>query len=126
LRVHRGQRFASTTAVTPMTEAFVGSIERFAKDEGVDLVAFEKWQRKDDVTQKYLRCFRKNEGVLDIGKAQEKARVMRTERRRSPHTGGTYPWIVESTAMVDHYYFYCVDEDFGPFLEVAPLFCTGR
>jgi hypothetical protein len=25
---------------------------------------------------------------------------MRTERRRSRHTGGTYPWIVESTAMV--------------------------
>ena len=31
------------------------------------------------------------------------------------YTGGTYPWIVESTAMVNHYYFYCVDEDFGPF-----------
>ncbi len=30
-------------------------------------------------------------------------------------TGGTYPWIVESTTMVNHYYFYCVDEDFGPF-----------
>jgi len=27
----------------------------------------------------------------------------------------TYPWIVESTAMVNHYYCYCVDEDFGPF-----------
>src|SRR5438874_12533252 len=40
---------------------------------------------------------------------------MRTERRRSRVTGATYPWIVESTAMVNHYYFYCVDEDFGPF-----------
>jgi hypothetical protein len=27
LRVHKGQRFASTTAVAPMTEAFVGNIE---------------------------------------------------------------------------------------------------
>src|ERR1700675_3121045 len=42
-------------------------------------------------------------------------RTMRTERRRSSSTGATYPWIVESTAMVNHYYFYCVDEDFGPF-----------
>jgi hypothetical protein len=67
------------------------------------------------VTQKYLRRFTKNEGVLYVGKAQEKARIMRTERRRSRVTGGTYPWIVESTAMVNHYYFYCVDEDFGPF-----------
>src|ERR1700674_3189099 len=115
LRVHRGQRFASTTVVTPMTEAFVRNIDKFVNHEGVDLVAFQKWQRKDDVTQKYLRQFREREGVLYVGKAQEKARVMRTERRRSRHTGGTYPWIVESTAMVNHYYFYCVDEDFGPF-----------
>jgi hypothetical protein len=115
LRVHHGQRFASTAAVTPMTEAFVRNIEEFVSAEGVDLVAFEKGQRKDAVTQTYLRSFGKSEGVVYVGKAQEKARVMRTERRRSRHTGGTYPWIVESTAMVNHYYFYCVDEDFGPF-----------
>ena len=115
LRVHRGQRFASTTAVTPMTEAFVRNIDRFVNDEGVDLVTFQKGQRKDDVTQKYVRKFTRREGVLYVGKAQEKARVMRTERRCSRFTGGTYPWIVESTAMVNHYYFYCVDEDFGPF-----------
>ena len=115
LRVHRGQRFASTTAVTPMTEAFVRNIDQFVNDEGVDLVAFKKGQRKDDVTQKYVRKFTQREGVLYVGKAQEKARVMRTERRCSRFTGGTYPWIVESTAMVNHYYFYCVDEDFRPF-----------
>ena len=76
-----------------------------------DLVTFQKGQRKDDVTQKYVRKFTRREGVLYVGKAQEKARVMRTERRCSRFTGGTYPWIVESTAMVNHYYFYCVDED---------------
>src|SRR4249920_2275472 len=58
LRVHRGQRFASTTAVAPMSEAFVGNIEDFVNNEGIDLVTFEKWQRKDDVTQKYLRVWR--------------------------------------------------------------------
>jgi len=115
LRVHRGQRFASTTAVVPMSEAFVRNIEQFVADQGIDLVAFKKRERKDDVTQKYLRSFRRNEGVLYVGKAQEKARLMRTERRRSRVTGATYPWIVESTAMVNHYYFYCVDDDFGPF-----------
>jgi hypothetical protein len=115
LRVHHGQRFASTAAVTPMTETFVRNIEAFVNAEGIDLVAFEKGQRKDDVTQKYLQSFGKSEGVVYVGKAQEKARVMRTERRRIHRTGGTYPWIVESTAMVNHYYFYCVDEDFGPF-----------
>ena len=115
LRMQHGQRFASTMAVAPMTEAFIRNIERFTSDESVDLVTFTKKQRKDDVTQRYLKRFRKSEGVLYVGKAQEKARVMRTERRRSSNAGATYPWIVESTAMVNRYYFYCVDEDFGPF-----------
>src|SRR5262245_40650756 len=66
LRVHRGQRFASTTAVAPMTEAFVRNIEQFVAGEGVDLITFEKGQRKDDVTQKYLRKFKKSEGVLYV------------------------------------------------------------
>ena len=114
LRVHHGQRFASTTAVAPMTEAFVRNVEEFVVAEGVDLITFEKKQRKDDVTQKFLRDFKTNEGVLYVGKAQEKARVMRTERRRDKRTGATYLWIVQSTAMVNYYYFYCVDEDFGP------------
>src|SRR4029450_6506976 len=38
LRVHRGQRFASTTAVAPRTEAFVRNIEQFVMSEGVDLI----------------------------------------------------------------------------------------
>lgn len=121
LHAHKGQRFASTTALAPMTEAFVQAVERFAKQHKVEVVHFAKWQRKDDVTQKYLKRFRDTEGVLYIGRAQEKARVMRTERRRNVHTGATYPWVVESTAMVSHVYFYCVDEDFGPFFI---KFCT--
>ena len=56
------------------------------------------------------------EGVLYVGKAQENARIKRTQQRRSGKTGKTYPRIVDGTAMVNHYYyFYAVDEDFGPF-----------
>ena len=123
LRGHRGQRFASTAAVAPMTEAFVRNIEEFVQREGVDLVTFAKRQRKDDVTHQYLRHFEGTEGVLYVGKAQEKARIMRTERRQSRTNAASYPWIVESTAMVNHYYFYCVDEDFGPiFLKFCSYF----
>src|SRR6202011_882065 len=57
LRVHWGQRFSATTAVAPMTESLFRNIEGFVNNEGIDLVAFEKWQRKDDITQKYLRRF---------------------------------------------------------------------
>src|ERR1700740_2195213 len=61
------------------------------------------------------RSFAPEEGVVFIGKAQEKTPVFRTEKRHSPRTGRPYPWIVKSTAMVNHYYIYAVDRDFGPF-----------
>ena len=40
--------------------------------------------------------------------------VFRTEKRRHPD-GVTYPWIVKTTGVVNQFYFYCVDADFGPF-----------
>lgn len=60
--------------------------------------------------------------MLFIGKAQEKASVFRTEKRRRPD-GRSDPWIIRSTAMVNHYYVYLVDRDFGPlFIKFCPYF----
>ena len=87
---------------------------RFVKREGIDLIRFQRGERKDDRAHQYLRRFSGGEGVLFVGKAQEKAHVVRTERRHEPNSDRTYPWLVSSTAMVNYYYFYLVDEDFGP------------
>ncbi len=114
-RRHRGQPFASPALMDPMTKSFVAATERFAKDHDVPIIPFEKGQRKDDVMDEQLRHFDQPEGVVFIGKAQEKTPVFHTERRRNPETGQAYPWIVRSTAMVNHYYWYCWDRDFGPF-----------
>jgi len=114
-RRHRGQPFASSALMDPMTKSFVAATERFAKDHDVPIIQFEKGQRKDDVMDEQLRHFDQPEGVVFIGKAQEKTPVFRTERRRNPDSGLYYPWIVRSTAMVNHYYWYCWDRDFGPF-----------
>ncbi len=111
----RGNRFAASCLFAPLTKDFVHSIERFAASEEVDLIRFKKGQRKDDVAHEYLGGFEEDEGVLFIGKAQEKAVVPRTTRRRNPETGASYPWLIPSTAQVNHCYFYCVDRDFGPF-----------
>ena len=112
---HRGATFASSALMDPMTRGFVTDIERFVAEIGVDLVTFEKGQRKDDVALSYLADFGGDEGVLFVGKAQEKATAYRTEKRHNPVTGKPYPWIVRATIFVNHYYFYCVDHDFGPF-----------
>ena len=114
-RFHRGAQFASSALMAPMSKCFVKSIEAFVEESGIPLIRFRKNQRKDDVAGEHLARFTKNEGVLFVGKAQEKTPVFRTEKRRNPETGRSYPWIVRSTAMVNHYYFYCVDKDFGPF-----------
>jgi hypothetical protein len=112
---YRGYAFASSALMTPMTRAFVESMEDFARSEGLNIVVFEKGQRKDDVAAEYRSRFHGDEGVLFVGKAQEKAPVFRTERRKNPKTGASYAWLYRSTAMVNQYYFYAIDRDFGPF-----------
>ena len=114
-RGHRGHKFASSALMDPITKSFVAAIEKFAKEQGVPLIPFKKGQRKDDVMAEHLAKFGKPEGVVLLGKAQEKVPVFRTGKRRNPDTGQPYPWIVRSTAMVNQYYCYCVDAEFGPF-----------
>ncbi len=89
-------------------------MRRFARDQRVPWVDFAKGQRKDDVMHEHLAGFTAQEGVLFIGRAQEKTSLFRTERRRDER-GDSYPWIVRSTGVVNQFYVYAVDADFGPF-----------
>ena len=114
-RYHRGQPYASSALMDPITKRFIAAIHTFAQTHGIPLITFAPGQRKEDVAAEYRARFPREEGVLFIAKAPEKTPVFRTERRRNPRTGKTYPWIVRTTAMVNHDYFYCVDRDFGPF-----------
>jgi DNA-binding HxlR family transcriptional regulator len=115
LRNHRKQPIASTALIAPISKKFVAAIEKYVDDNKVPVVEFRKGQRKDEIAKQYLAAFNRVEGIVFMGKAQEKASVFRTEKRRNPQTAQSYPWIVRSTAMVNHYYVYGVDEDFGPF-----------
>jgi hypothetical protein len=125
-RQHRGHQFASSALMDPMTRSFVAETERYAKDRGVPMIQFQKGQRKDDVMAAQLKRFEKSEGVVFIGKAQEKTPVFRTERPRNPNSGQQYPWIVRSTAMVNHYYWYCGSGVRPVFPEVLLLFSLQR
>lgn len=127
-RYHRGQPCASSTLMAPITQAFVALIESYAAAHGVPLITFEKGERKDDIVKPYFADFEGEEGVVVIGKAQEKARVLRTVKRRNASSGKSYAWLVPSTAMVNHYYFYLFDRDFGPlFVKFCSYFpYTGK
>ena len=120
-RFHRGNQFVSSALMDPISKDFVAALENYARREKVPVIQFRKGQRKDDIAAEQRKKFKKAEGVVFVGKAQEKTPVFRTERRRNEKTGFSYPWIVRSTAMVNHFYIYCVDRDFGPFFL---KFCT--
>ena len=109
-----GLPIASTAPLGKITDAFSAAMRRFARDQQVPWVDFVKGQRKDDVAHEHLAEFTGTEGVLFIGRAQEKNSVFRTEKRRNA-AGDAYPWIVRSTGVINQFYFYCVDTDFGPF-----------
>jgi hypothetical protein len=114
--VHRqlGLPIASTAPMAPISDAFTQAWRRFARDQQVPWVDFVKGQRKDDIMHQHLARFTGTEGVLFIGRAQEKTSLFRTEKRRDAE-GRAYPWIVKTTGVVNHFYVYAVDDDFGPF-----------
>jgi hypothetical protein len=114
--VHRqlGLPIASTAPLGKVSEGFSTAMHRFAREQAVPWVDFTKGQRKDDVMHQQLASFTAEEGVVFIGRAQEKNSVFRTEKRRNAE-GVAYPWIVRSTGVINQFYVYAVDADFGPF-----------
>src|SRR5215813_8949736 len=114
-RQHRRQPFASAVVMEPISKRFRAAVDAFVAAEGIPLVTFHAGERKEDIAAAHRARFQREEGIVFVGRAQEKTPVFRTEKRRNPRTGQTYPWLVRSTAMVNHFYFYCVDRDFGPF-----------
>jgi len=111
---HRGNVYASTALMDPMSKAFVADIHHFIAARGLDLVHFGKGQRKDEVTQRMLAGFTGPDGVLYAGRAREKSNVWRTQRRYHAD-GSSCAWLVRASAFINFFCFYCVDADFGPF-----------
>ncbi len=85
-RFHRGHQFVSSALMDPISKTFVVALEELAKRQKIPVIQFRKGQRKDEVAAQQHKKFAKAEGVVFIGKAQEKTRVFRTERRRRPAT----------------------------------------
>ena len=117
IRGHLGLPIASTAVIAPMSRDFIARLAAFAGAHDIPRVDFARGQRKDDVMHQHLAAFQaagRTEGVLFIGRAQEKNTVFRTEKRRAAD-GSSYPWIVRTTSVVNQFYVHCVDEDFGAF-----------
>ena len=97
-----GLPIASTAPLGKISDAFSDAIRRFARDQRVPWVEFVKGQRKDDVMHEHLARFDREEGVLFIGRAQEKTRVFshRAPRPATPTHGSCAPpgWSTSTTS----------------------------
>jgi len=118
LRKHLGFQIPSPAVLQRIHNDFVKRVETFAKAEGIPVVQFEKGQKKDDVAAWYRARFKKEEGVVFIGIAQEKAKAWRARKEKKGK------WIhfeySRQSVCVNHYYFYIQDRQFGPmFIKVC-------
>jgi hypothetical protein len=75
-RFHRGHQFASSALMQPMTDAFVKAVEKFVAKNGIYYHRFRKGERKDDIALARLAKWGCKEGVVFVGWAQEKTRVL--------------------------------------------------
>lgn len=114
----RGYRIPSPAILGKLTQQYKNAVERFADDHGIPVIRFERGVRKDDVVAEYRAAYQKEEGVVVIGIAQEKANGFKASKRtQGKKVGFDYS---RQSLFVNHYYFYIQDKDFGPaFIKVC-------
>ena len=113
IREQMGFPIPSPMLLPPFSQAFRKAVERYAKEQGLSLVDFAKGEDKDERARTHLAKFGKKQGVVLIGKAQEKALGYKGQRKDH----GTKVWFEYSrqSLHVTYYYFYILDEEFGLF-----------
>jgi len=110
----RGAKIPSPALLNQMTTGFRKSVQTYASQLGLEIVHFERNQRKDDIACERRNDFTCREGVYLIGVAQEKAMAFKASKHKNPGSGYIGFDYTRQSACVNHYYFYLVDKDFGP------------
>ena len=113
IREQLGFPIPSPMVLPPVSQAFRKAVEKYAEEQGLSIVDFAKGEDKDEKVRVQLAKYEKKQGVVLIGKAQEKALGYKGQRKDH----GTKVWFDYSrqSLYVTYYYFYMVDEEFGLF-----------
>jgi len=113
IREQMGFPIPSPMVMRPVTEAYRKGVEQYAKEQGIGILSFVKGVDKDQTVRNHLERFPGKQGVVLIGKAQEKALGYRAMRKDH----GSKVWFEYSrqSMYVTYYYFYIWDQDFGLF-----------
>jgi hypothetical protein len=90
------------------------AMHRFAREHRMAWVDFREGPAQGRRRARAPRRVHRRRRRAVIGRPQEKTRLFRTERHRDA-ASEAYTWIVKTTAVVNRFYVYAVDADFGPF-----------
>ena len=116
---HLGNPMPSPALFGPIRDRFARAVRRFAEREGVPMVRFKRGQRKDTLAAGYRARFKRSEGVVLIGVAQEKEWSFRGQKHKLPRGGLTFAFSRQAV-YVNQYYFYVQDRAWGPsFLKIG-------
>jgi hypothetical protein len=122
---HRGFPIPSPALLEKNGIRFRQAVQRFAELNGIPWVRFANGDRKLDVMRPHLdRLARMGRtGVAAIGVAQEFQRVFTGTTHRAEGGGAPHFSYAKADRRVTAYYFYVVDEAFGPaFVKVCAYF----
>lgn len=122
---HRGFPIPSPALLEKNGVRFRHAVATYAEANGIPFIRFAKGDRKLGVMRPHLdrldregRC-----GVAAIGVAQEFQRVFTGTTHRSDGGGAPHFSYAKADRRVSAYYFYLVDEAFGPaFVKVCAYF----
>jgi hypothetical protein len=119
LEQRRGGQVCSPALLEEAGARFRAAVEQFAAARGLTIATFGKRDRKDDVAAKVRAAFRQAEGVYLLATAQEKCHGFKGRKLRSDSGRISFEFSPQQL-YVTHYYFYLLDEDFGPaFIKVG-------
>lgn len=124
---HLGFPIPSPAVLERIGLGFRKAVAEFAAEADVPVVRFAKGQRKLEVMRPYLDRLigQGRTGVAAIGVAQEFQRVFTGTTYHGDEGGGGVPRFgyAKADRRVTAYYFYLVDEEFGPaFIKVCAYF----
>jgi len=124
---HLGFPIPSPAVLERIGLGFRKAVTDFAAEHDIPVVRFAKGQRKVEVMRPYLERLERQgrTGVAAIGVAQEFQRVFTGTTHHADEGGGDVPRFSYAKAdrRVTAYYFYLVDEAFGPaFIKICAYF----
>jgi hypothetical protein len=127
LTQHLGQPIPSPALFDQIGRRFRAAVERYAAANQIPVVRFGKDDRKAEVMRPYLEQASRP-GVVAIGIAQEYQSVFSGWKRETDRPGAVCYGFGKADRRVSCYYFYLVDDQFGPgFIKLCSYFpCPAK